>query len=166
MARLRYEIFSEIAEEEGFKNVARLFKAISYSELIHAKNHYKNLSDLNQDLRVVARATFGPGDTRKNLGLAIRGEIHEVEEMYPSYLTIAIQQGERKAELSFRWALEAEKIHVELYQQARRAVNEGKDLEIDGKIWICSVCGHTTIGSEPPERCPICKASKEKYRGF
>jgi len=48
MAHIRYLIFSEIAEKEGFKNIARLFKAIAYAEFIHAKNHYKNLKDLKE----------------------------------------------------------------------------------------------------------------------
>ena len=29
--------------------------------------------------------------------------------------------------------------------------------------WICKVCGYVHEGSEPPEKCPVCKAPKEKF---
>ncbi|HIQ06769.1 MAG TPA: rubredoxin [Anaerolineae bacterium] len=31
------------------------------------------------------------------------------------------------------------------------------------KKWRCSVCGYVYDGDEPPEKCPKCKASKEKF---
>lgn len=42
-AHMRYLIFAEKAEEEGFKNLARLFRAIVYAEQVHATNHYNVL---------------------------------------------------------------------------------------------------------------------------
>jgi len=166
MAKTRYEIFAEITEKEGFRNIARLFRAIAYAELVHAGNHYRNLSHLEEGVKVVAGATFGPGKTSKNLILAIMGEEYEVEEMYPSYLAVAKNQGEREAERSFRWALEAEKIHAKLYKQAKEYVEKEEDFPIKGKIWICPVCGHTVIGEEPPARCPTCGAPKERFKPF
>ena len=29
--------------------------------------------------------------------------------------------------------------------------------------WICKVCGYVHEGAEPPEKCPLCKAPKEKF---
>ncbi len=166
MAHMRYLIFAEIAEREGFKNVARLFRAIAFAEQVHARNHYERLRDLNVDAKVVAGGPFGPGSTSKNLEMAIRGEEFEVNEMYPAYIALAESQGEKEAARSFRWALEAEKIHAELYRKAKQAVDQGRDFEIDGYVWICPVCGHTYVGREPPERCPICGAPKDKYVKF
>ncbi|MBR3450576.1 MAG: NADH peroxidase [Bacteroidales bacterium] len=31
------------------------------------------------------------------------------------------------------------------------------------KKWICTVCGYVHEGPEAPERCPLCKAPKEKF---
>jgi len=115
MAGARYQIFADVAESEGFPNVARLFRAVAFSERVHARNHYRLLSELNEDAKVSAGAPFGPGSTSKNLELAIRGERFEVEEMYPAYLAVARSQGEEAAALSFAWALEAEKVHASLF---------------------------------------------------
>jgi len=166
MAHTRYLVFAEIAESEGFKNVARLFKAIAFSERVHARNHYKTLENLNVDAKVVAGAPFGPGNTSKNLELAIRGERFEVEEMYPVYVEIAEKQNEKAAAQSFRWALEAERIHASLFAIAKEYVERGEDMPLEGNVWICPTCGYTSIGKTPPEKCPICQLSGSYFASF
>jgi len=166
MAHMRYLIFADIAEREGFKNVARLFRAIAFAEQVHARNHYQRLEKLKAPLKVVAEAPFGPGDTAKNLELAIMGEKFEVEEMYPAYIELARMQGDKAAEATFRYALEAEKIHLKLYQEALEHVKKGEDMPIDGYIWICPVCGHTAIGRDPPPKCPICATLGKDFVKF
>lgn len=32
------------------------------------------------------------------------------------------------------------------------------------KKWVCSVCGYVHIGEEAPEKCPVCKQPKEKFK--
>lgn len=150
MAHMRYLIFANKAEEEGFPNVAKLFRAISYAEQVHATNHYRELGMINESV--------------KNLQVAIDGETYEVEDMYPAYNAVAKLQGEKGAERSTHYALEAEKIHAAVYQQAKQAVTSSKDIKI-GDIYICSVCGYTVEG-KAPERCPICGVPKEKFRKF
>ena len=29
--------------------------------------------------------------------------------------------------------------------------------------WVCSVCGHVHEGDQPPEECPVCHASADKF---
>ncbi|MCD6323648.1 MAG: rubrerythrin family protein, partial [Desulfurococcales archaeon] len=94
MAHMRHLIFADIAEKEGFRNVARLFRAVAYAERIHAGNHFRRLKDLKTDAKVVAGGGFGSGDTLKNLELAITGERFEVKEMYPAYIEISKAQGD------------------------------------------------------------------------
>ena len=149
-AHMRYVIFSQRARKEGYENIARLFRAISFAEQVHASNHFNALGDL--------------ASTGENLEAAIGGETFEVEEMYPAYDAVSKLQEEKGAQKSIRYALEAEKIHASMYQQAKQAVESGEDLEI-GQIYICGVCGHTGEG-EPPERCPICGATKDKFATF
>lgn len=31
------------------------------------------------------------------------------------------------------------------------------------KVWICSICGYSYEGPEPPATCPDCGASKEYF---
>jgi len=150
MAHMKYLIFSEIAEKEGYKNIARLFKAIAYAEQVHATNHARQLGMIKK--------------TVDNLQTGIDGETFEVDEMYPAYDAIAKLQGEKGAELAIHYALEAEKIHAEYYKNAKEKAEKGKDIEIP-EVYICPVCGWTHIG-EPPDECPVCKVKKEQFKKF
>jgi len=149
-AHIKYLAYSAQAAKAGKPNIARLFHAIAYAEQVHAMNHLKELG--------------GIGDTVANLQAAIDGENFEVDEMYAAYLEIAELQNEKGAKRSMRYAMEAEKIHVDMYGDAKTAAEAGEDMEI-GEVYICPVCGFTHIG-DPPDRCPVCKAKKDRFKAF
>ena len=164
MAHMRYLIWGDIAEQEGFPNIARLFKGIAYAEWAHADNHFRMLGERKGTYTVAAGGVFGVSRTVDNLQGAIDGELHEVEQMYPVYLEAARFQKEKGAERAFHFALEAEKIHVQLFQQAQDSAKQGNDIVLD-KLYVFPVCGYTGTG-EAPELCPICGAKKEKFKNF
>ncbi len=147
-AYMKYMIFSEKALKEGYPNIARLFRVIAYAEQVHAKNHLNALGLIRT--------------TRENIQSALEGETYEVEEMYPTYNTVAKTQNEKEAERTTYWALQAEKEHITLYQKALKAIEECRDLEI-GDIYVCEICRYTVEG-EPPEKCPICGVPKERFK--
>jgi rubrerythrin len=164
MAHLRYKVWAATAEKEGYPNVARLFRAISYAEEVHGGNHFRELAGESGDFLVAAGGGFGLGSSSANLQGAIDGENFEVDEMYPAYKETAASQGEKSAMVSFHYALEAEKIHAVMYRTAKDAVDSGADVEL-GPVQICSVCGHTVEG-DIPGKCPVCAAGPEQFRTF
>ena len=149
-AHMKYLAFAEKATREGKPEVARLFNAIAYAERVHAINHLRELG--------------GIGDTLTNLGEAMGGENFENTEMYPAYEAVAKLQEEKGALRTIFYALEAEKIHEVMFGDAAETLKEGSDLPTQ-KVFVCSVCGHTIFG-DAPDRCPICKAVKAKYKEF
>lgn len=149
-AHMKYLAFAEKAEKENKLNVARLFKAIAYAESVHAMNHLKVLE--------------GIGTTAENLQEAQAGEHFEVEEMYPAYNLEAKEQGEKDAARSMHYALEAEKIHEQMYKNAKKTVSAGGDIQL-GSVLICPICGYTVEG-ESPDFCPICGAKKGMFKKF
>lgn len=164
MAHMRYMVWGDRAEEEGFPNIARLFRAITLAEKVHASNHFRELGKELGDHLCASMAVFGLGNTSQNLQGGIMGETYEINEMYPTYLETAKFQQEGGAQLSFHYALSAEKTHAALFQKAKRAVDSGRDVEL-GPVQICLVCGWTYEG-DMPDRCPICGATREKFRTF
>ena len=149
-ACMKYTIFADKAERDGYPEVARLFRATAYAERVHATNHLRQLG--------------GIGDTVANLAGAIGGENYENTEMYPAFDAVAQLQEEKGAKRSIRYALEAEKIHEVLYGQAKEAVTAGQDIQ-SAPVFICPVCGHTIIG-EAPHKCPVCGLPRQKYHEF
>lgn len=163
-AHMRYTFFAEQARKEKLPNIARLFEAISFAETIHAWDHYRVLKHLNGGFVANSMAAFGPGDTMKNLGLAIDGETFEVEEMYPTYIETAEFQKEKAAKRSFEWSYKTEKEHLRLYKKAQEALKKGNDVALKA-VQVCSVCGYTLEG-DAPDTCPVCDAVKEKFIAF
>ena len=142
-----YLAFAQKAEEEGFTQAAKLFKAAAEAETIHALNH--------------VRTTGQVKSTIDNLGTAVSGETFEFKKMYPEYLSIAKQEGNKQASWSFDVASKVEQIHANLFQKAINALKNKKEMEkVD--YYVCGVCGNTVEGS-PPEKCPICGSPKEKF---
>lgn len=146
-ANRRYLAFAKQAEKDGYPQIAKLFRGVAEAETIHAHAHLKAMGGINS--------------TAENLKEAIDGEHFEFTEMYPPYLKTAEEECDRKAAMSFAYALEVEKIHHDLYSKALAALEAGGDLP-EGGVHICPVCGHTVFG-DVEENCPICAAKKEKY---
>lgn len=146
-ANRKYLAFAKKAEDDGFPQVAKLFRAAAAAETIHAHSH----------LRVMG----GVGSTEENVIAARDGEGYEFKEMYPEFLEEAEKEGNQGAVGSFKRAMAAEEVHYDLYEQALAAVKSGKDVD-QTKVYVCSVCGHIEYG-EAPDTCPLCGAKKEKF---
>ncbi|MFH1586770.1 MAG: rubrerythrin family protein [Candidatus Diapherotrites archaeon] len=147
-ANRKYLAFAKKAEEDGFKQVAKLFRAAADAETVHALSHLNVLG--------------GVKSSAENLQEAIDGETHEFKEMYPKMIEESQKEGNGDATMSFTRANAAEKVHAELYQKALGAVNSRKDLAA-GEIFVCQVCGHTVEGNAP-EMCPVCGVPKERFK--
>jgi len=142
-----YLAFAQKAEEEGFIQAAKLFKAAAEAETIHALNH--------------VRITGQVKSTIDNLGTAISGESYEFKKMYPEFLAAAKDENNKQASWSFNVASKVEQVHANLFQKTIDALKNKKALEnID--YYVCGVCGNTVEGT-PPEKCPICGSPKEKF---
>lgn len=166
MAHMRYLIWGDQAVKDGFPHIGRLFHAIAHAERVHAGNHFKVLREQRGGFLVAANGEFGLTHIVENLELAIAGELSEVEQMYPVYMQAAEFQGEMEAVRSFHYALEAEKIHAAMFEEAKSKAREKKDMPIgDDKIYICPVCGFTHIG-EHPDACPVCKVKSSMFVAF
>jgi rubrerythrin len=146
-ANRKYLAFAKKAEEDGFPQVAKLFRAAAEAETVHAHAHFRVLG--------------GVKETAANLEAAIDGEGFEFQEMYPKFLSEAEKEGAKEAVNSFKFALAVEEIHHGLYSEALEAVSGGKDMNA-AEIYVCPVCGNTVTGA-PPEKCPICGVPGSKF---
>ena len=146
-ANRKYLAFAQKAIEDGFPQVAKLFRAAAEAETVHAHAH----------LRVMG----GVKSTIENLEEGIAGEAHEFKEMYPEFLATAQKEGNKPAEFTIKNALAVEEIHHSLYSKALEAVKGGADLP-EAKIYVCSVCGNT-VENDIPDTCPVCNVPRDKF---
>ncbi|MBW1837762.1 MAG: rubrerythrin family protein [Deltaproteobacteria bacterium] len=144
-ANRKYLAFSKKADDEGYPQAAKLFRAAAAAETVHAHSHFRVLKAVKS--------------TAENLQDAIAGETHEFKSMYPEMIKEAKSEGLTAAEGTFAFANEVEKIHANLYQNALDNLNSLKEVDC---YYVCSICGNT-CENEPPETCPICGAKAKAF---
>ncbi len=142
-ANRKYLAYSKKAEADGKINAAKLFKAASDAETLHALKHFD-----------VAGKT---GTTIDNLKDAVSGETHEYQDMYPDFVAEAEAAGNKAAVMSFTFAMKAEEVHAKLYKEALENLDQTEEIF----YYLCPVCGN--IEKFVPERCSICGVPGSKF---
>ncbi|MBI2303244.1 MAG: rubrerythrin [Chloroflexi bacterium] len=103
-AHRRYTAWARKADEEGFPEVANLFRSVAEGETAHALGHFKHLGGIQS--------------TKENLGGAVQGETYEEEEMYPQFARVAREEGFWEIADWFEAIARAEKAHATRFQKA------------------------------------------------
>ena len=149
-ARNKYTFFAEVAREEGYHYIAKLFEETAFNEMQHAKDHLKLLG--------------GIGDTLANLKEAMGGEDYEVESMYPQFAREAAEEGQTQAKVAFEQVSKIEAHHRARYKKLIAMMEAGMVYKREQPIkWKCGICGYIVEGTEPPAKCPSCKNPREFY---
>lgn len=142
-ANRKYLAYSKKAEAEGKTNAAKLFKAASDAETLHALKHFEVAGKI--------------GSTLDNLKDAVEGETHEYKEMYPDFLKDAEAEGNKAAIMTFTMAMKAEEVHARLYKEALENIDQTEEVF----YYLCPVCGN--IEKSVPEKCSICGVPGSKF---
>jgi rubrerythrin len=101
---IEYLAYAHKAMDEGFMEIAQLFREAAGAEVVHALSHLQAMG--------IVRAT------KANLKEAAEGESLEIISMYPKFIEEAESEGRKEAAESFRVAFEREKHHRAMFQKA------------------------------------------------
>jgi rubrerythrin len=143
-ANRKYLAFAKQAEQEGYPQAAKLFRAAAEAETVHAHAHLRTLGGIKK--------------TAENLKEAMAGEIHEFKSMYPAMIEAAKAEANKAAERSFSYANAVEEVHANLYQKALDTLENPQAAD----YYVCPVCGYT-CENEPPDTCPVCGAKGKAF---
>lgn len=157
-----YKAYALKAESEGLYGAASLFRAAARAEQIHAGNHARVIRRLGAEATAEIRP-FRVKSTLENLKAALGGEQHEIDSLYPELLIHASAQLETSAMRSFLWAMESEKTHARLYQDAVTSMEEGQvwtKEQLD--FYVCTLCGYTAKAQEA-DNCPACNFIWDRF---
>jgi len=142
-ARNKYTYFASVAKKAGYEQIAALFLQTAENEKEHAKLWFKALGEL--------------GDTAENLLRAAEGENAEWTDMYERMAKDAEEEGFKELAEQFRGVAAIEKMHEERYRALLKNVEAMEVFKKSGvTIWECRNCGHVVVGTEAPEKCPVC----------
>ncbi|MBU1637965.1 rubrerythrin family protein [bacterium] len=154
-----YANFAAKADQEGYGQVASLFRALSKAEAIHAANKATLIDQLGGTLEPPQEA-FSIGTTTENLDWALNAEQHENEAMYADYAKQARKLKDSQIAKSFEYCLAAEPWHVHILKQARNNIGDYAGVNID--FHVCADCGNT-VRSLSFEKCGVCGLPKDSF---
>lgn len=149
-ARNKYTYFAQIAQREGFEQIAEIFLHTARNEQEHARLWFEELGFL--------------GNTAESLLQAAEGENYEWTDMYDRFAKDAEEEGFTELAETFRRVAAIEKAHEERYRALLKNV-EMKQVFEKGEetMWECRICGHLVMGKKAPEVCPVCKYSQANF---
>ena len=152
-AHVKYQYYASKAEKEGYQHIGAIFRETALNEKEHAKIWYKFLH--NNDVPV----------TTENLKAAADGENFEWTDMYAGFAKTAKEEGFDNIAALFEMVGRIEKEHEERYRKLLNNINGNLVFSRDGEqVWQCSNCGHTAIGKNALEVCPVCKHPKAYFQ--
>ncbi len=143
-AHVRLQAFALQAEKEGYIQIAKLFRAVSEAERVHAMRHLRNLKLVKS--------------TEENLKYAFESETSVNEIIYPQMIKDATEEGDKASEIAFSHARDVEESHAALYKKALDHFMN----ETETTYFVCGICGYISDGSLP-ETCPVCGALKDMF---
>lgn len=157
MARNKYQLFAEIALEEGWHAIAEHFMEAAENERWHGlaqfKAFHKTMDGAETEL------------TLKNLDAAMAGEHYEHTIMYPGFAKIAEEEGLKEIARLFTAIGKVEVEHEREYKELQDVLKEeGFYNSEEDEVWVCEVCGHVHRGKKAPGKCPLCKADQEFFK--
>ena len=133
------------AEREGYKELARLFRAVENAKSIHARR-----------FRLLMRGKIG--STRDNLSTALENEIKAKDRFYPQMIKEA-----RDASTAVKKAFAQTSRTDEEYTDLFRSAMEDMLTDSETVYYVCQICGHIHKNGRP-ERCPVCKAVPGRFK--
>jgi rubrerythrin len=146
-ALLRLQVYAKKAEEEGYPQMARLFRVIAFSEWIHGSRALTFLREIKA--------------TEENLRLSFESETKVAGVAYDQFIKTATELDDNAALTIFAQSRDVEEVHAKLYKEAMNHLMEEKETT----YWVCSVCGYVSDGVLP-DTCPVCQAKKDKFVEF
>ncbi len=152
-AHAKYLLFEEKAQEEGFEQIAEIFKYSAENELEHAKLWFKALGFLKE--------------TKNNLEDAKSAEHFEASEMYLEFAQTAEEEGFIQLARLFRGVAKIEANHEKRFEKLLENIENNEVFEKDNEVmWECRECGHIHVGKEAPKMCPICNSEQAFFQIF
>lgn len=152
----KYEIFAQKADAEGYKQIAKLFRAVSMAESIHRNNHKAVLLELGAKPDVVSYDLVKVRLTKQNLQSPLEGEKYENDIMYPEFISQATLEKFPSAVKTFKYAQDAEIQHEKLFKDALKNLGRNKPVN----YCVSRITG-ATYKVELGAKCPVGKCGAE-----
>jgi rubrerythrin len=148
IAQERYMAFAAKADEEGYGQVASLFRAIARSEQILYNFHFDAIKELGGTPEDVAAENPAVGSTKENLEKVVnKSGWDQLDSDYATYIKTARAEGNRNAAKTFEYARQVEAQNFRLLAGAFRSLEQMRGGP--KPFYLCGVSGFVSPKLEP-----------------
>ena len=154
-----YLAFAKKADEEGYGQVASLFRAVAAAEQVHVDHYAAAIKSLGGTPKAYI-GTPVVKSTKENLEWALSLEDYQSTVLYLGFAKQAEKDKIKMATNSFKGAEASEAAHSRLFKKALSNLQAWKGQKKD--FFVCEVCGNV-VEDKAPTVCPICGATKDKF---
>lgn len=155
-ARSRYTLFAAKAAEEGYEQIAAVFRLTAEQELSHARQFFALLEGGTVEIRASYPAGV-VGDTKTNLAEAAAGEREEWSDLYDNFAKVAMDEGFPHIANLYKLIIKVEQMHEARYMKLLERLESGTEFDNEQPVeWQCRECGFTVTSTSAPRRCPVC----------
>lgn len=114
----KYSKFAEQADKDGYPLIAKLFRSVAFSELMHSRNHAVAIEGLGGKSKPYTLKPVKVGSTKENLESAAKDERQDDIAMYAAFMIQADKDGLENAKTSFKFASDSELQHKQLLEKS------------------------------------------------
>ncbi len=155
-ARTRYDFFAHKAREEGYIQIAKIFKETADQEFEHALRFFKFFNGGELPINLV----FPTGviqTTHDNLISSAQLEQYVGNDLYARFAREAKDEGFARAEDTFNAIIVSENHHEKLFLHlAENIARDRSFARQEEKTWRCLSCGYIHHSKTAPDKCPAC----------
>jgi rubrerythrin len=161
-ARNRYTYYARRAFEEGYIQIADIFRETADQECEHALRFFKFFN--GGEMEITGSFPCGViSGTYENLIAAADGERFEHTRLYPDFARTARDEGFERAAETWEAISVSERQHEKRYRELAANLLAGKTFAREREtVWRCRNCGYLHAGPSAPDKCPACV----KPRGY
>jgi rubrerythrin len=164
-----YMAYAEKAKIDNYPGIAYLFVSFADSELIHALNMKRVLSDLGISIKEAPAGEVIVSSTKSNLKNALDFELQDIDHRYPEILEQIKPEKHDGAIHIATYAWQSEMQHRDLIQKMLSGT--GMLFEVlaqrvestDAHYFVCQKCGFTVVKLQK-DACSICKSPASNYK--
>lgn len=113
----RYQFIAKDAKQNQMNYISTIMKMLAKNEMAHAKMFYQhiidNLQSKNGNINIEAGYPFKQSELKTSLKEAALIEEYEADNIYPSFVKIAKDEGFAEIAKTFQRVAEVEKVHAQ-----------------------------------------------------
>ncbi len=165
---LRYTNFANVATEERYIQINKLFNQMAKAVNEHAKVMARFLlcsGYKSEEICSLLQRPIYVSNTIANLETAAQNEINNATIIYPAYSKIAFDERYMEVSVLLSMIVRADDNFGRICSNDAMMITNGTFFtKEEPKKWICNRCGFIYNGYTAPDLCPLCNMPQGYYQ--